>query len=108
LGDDDADSFMSGNEGEFRHAPLVVEHRDIRASAKGQVSYFANQLTVRVQAYPLTRQPIQLYLSLTDRILDLSPFRISLTDRIPSTEFEAKVNEIADRHGKRDEEDRRR
>jgi hypothetical protein len=31
-GDDGADGFMSGNEREFRHAPLVVEHRDIRVA----------------------------------------------------------------------------
>ena len=31
-GDDGADGFVSGNEWEFRHAPLVVEHRDIRVA----------------------------------------------------------------------------
>ena len=31
-GDDGADGFMSGNEREFRHAPLVIEHRDIRVA----------------------------------------------------------------------------
>jgi hypothetical protein len=31
-GDDGPNGFMCGNEREFRHAPLVVEHRDIRVA----------------------------------------------------------------------------
>jgi hypothetical protein len=31
-GEDGADRFISGNEREFRHAPLIVEHRPIRVA----------------------------------------------------------------------------